>query len=77
MGALIAEGLCCCFACCCKDISDALKRLLGPERVTKVFYLFLVVIITAPAVVVMFYLNKWQGFANYFKWMQCPESSGG
>jgi hypothetical protein len=58
--------------CCCKDISDALKRWLGPQRVTKVFYLFLVVVFTVPAIAVFFYLNRWQSFINYFSWMQCP-----
>jgi energy-converting hydrogenase Eha subunit F len=77
MGAVIAEGMCCCFMCCCKDISDALKRFLGPQRVTKIFYLFLVVVFTVPAIVVFFYLNKWQLFTNYFSWMQCPQASGG
>ncbi len=77
MATLIAEGMCCCFALCCKDISEALKRWLGPERVTKVFYLFLVIVITVPAIAIMFYLNEWSSFRSYFSWLSCPASSGG
>ena len=77
MGSLIAQGACCCFACCCKDISEAFKRLLGPQRVTKLFYFFLVIIFTIPAIIIFFYLNQWSAFTKYFSWMQCPESSGG
>jgi hypothetical protein len=62
MATLIAQGLCCCFSCCCQEISDALKRLLGPEKVTKVFYLFLVVIFTVPTIVILFFLNDIQSF---------------
>lgn len=62
MATLIAQGLCCCFSCCCQEISDALKRLLGPEKVTKVFYLFLVVIFTVPTIVILFFLNDIQPF---------------
>jgi len=58
MGTLIAQGVCCCFACCCKDISDALSRLLGPERVTKVYYLFLVMVFSIPAIAALFYIHK-------------------
>ena len=77
MYALVAEGMCCCFACCCKDISDALKRLLGPQKVTKIFYLFLVIAFTVPSIVILFYLNEWKSFINYFSWLQCPPESGG
>ena len=78
MGALIAQGLCCCFSCCCQGVSDALQRWLGPQKVTKIFYLFLVVIFTVPAIVVLFFLNKWDTFTSKFDWLvRCPESSGG
>jgi hypothetical protein len=62
MATLVAQGICCCFACCCKDISSALSRLLGPERVTKVYYLFLVMVFSIPAIAILFYLNKWKAF---------------
>lgn len=62
MATLIAQGVCCCFACCCQECSDALKRWLGPEKVTKVFYLFLVAVFTIPAIVILFYLNKIHSF---------------
>lgn len=77
MATIVAEGICCCFACCCKDISNALTRWLGPQRVAKVFYLCLVMVFTIPALVMLFYLNQIQWFINYFSWMTCPQSSGG
>jgi hypothetical protein len=30
MTTYLAAGFCCCLDCCCKDLTDALKRLLGP-----------------------------------------------
>ena len=77
MSYLIAQGMCCCFACCCESISAALKRLLGPEKVTKVFYFSLIAVFTIPAIVVLFYINEIQSFIEYFSWLSCPDSSGG
>jgi len=77
MATLIAQGVCCCFGCCCQSVSDALARLLGPQKVTKVYYLFLVAVFTIPAIVVLFYLNEIQSFIDYFSWLACPDSSGG
>ena len=77
MSYLIAQGICCCFGCCCESISDALKRLLGPQKVTKIFYLFLVAVFTIPAIVILFYLNDIQSFIEYFDWLRCPDASGG
>lgn len=77
MGSIIASGMCCCFSCCCQECSVSLKRWLGIERVTKIFYLFVVVGFTIPAMVVFFLLNHWQAFVNYFSdWIKCPQSSG-
>ncbi len=73
MATCLAQGVCCCFGCCCKELSESLQRLLGPERVTKIFYLFLVVVFTVPAIVVMYYLDKWHAFLDYFSWLRCPE----
>ena len=72
MATLIAQGVCCCFACCCQSVSEALQRLLGPEKVTKIFYLFLVGVFIIPAIVILFYLNQVQSFLDYFSWLRCP-----
>lgn len=57
---LIAGGLCCCFACCCQECADGCKRWLGPEKVTKINYLFLILVFVVPAILVFFFLNDWQ-----------------
>ena len=72
----ISQGVCCCFSCCCQELSDALKRYLGPEKVTKVFYLFLVAVFTIPAIAVLFFLNDAKSFIANFEWLSCPDSSG-
>ena len=76
-GSCLAQGMCCCFSCCCQQLSQAFRRLLGLERVTKLFYLFLVAIFTIPAIVVLFFINQWQSFISYFSWLSCPSGSGG
>ena len=72
MGSFVASGVCCCFGCCCQSISDALKRLLGPDKVTKIFYIFLVIVFTIPAIAILFFINDIQSFIEYFSWMSCP-----
>lgn len=73
MGSLIAQGACCCFACCCKECADGFSRWLGPEKVTKIFYFFLVVVFVVPAIFIFFFLNKWKAFMEQFsKWIYCP-----
>ena len=77
MGTAIATGMCCCFSCCCQEASESCKRWLGPERVTKIFYFFLILVFTVPAMVIFFFLNQWQAYIDYFKeYIQCPKSSG-
>lgn len=70
---LVATGACCCINCCCQECSAGLKRLLGPEKVTKLFYLILVIFFTVPAIIIFFFLNEWQSFIDYFsRWISCP-----
>jgi hypothetical protein len=59
MGSIIAEGICCCCMCCCKDIANSMEKLLGTERVTKIYYLLLVAVFAIPAIFVFFFLNRW------------------
>ena len=68
---------CCCISCCCKDCSEGCKKWLGPEKVTKLFYFILVIVFVIPAIFVLFFLNRWTAFKDYFgKWFNCPDSSG-
>lgn len=77
MTTLVASGLCCCFSCCCQECAEGAKRLLGIEKVTKIFYFLLVVVFVVPAIFVFFFLNKWQSFITYFQaWIKCPSTSG-
>ena len=71
------EAACCCCLECCKECKDACLTSLGKEKVTKISYLLLVIIFTLPAVAILFFINKWEGFRNYFSWMRCPSTSGG
>ena len=76
MGSCIATGMCCCFSCCCESCSDAIKRWLGVERMTKFFYILLVIVFVVPGIFVFYFLNQWQSFFDYFKdYISCPESS--
>lgn len=77
MYGLAASGFCCCIDCCCKSVNDALLEWLGKERLTKVYYITLILIFVVPAIFIFFFLNKWQSFLNYFStWFSCPTSSG-
>lgn len=73
MGALIAQGACCCFACCCQECIEGFRRWLGPEKVTKIFYFFLIIVFAVPAIFIFFFLNQWKQFISYFStWIYCP-----
>lgn len=75
---LVANGVCCCFSCLCRDISNAIQRMLGEERTTKIVYILLVMLFVAPAIVVFFFLYRWESFLTYFSSiLACPASSGG
>lgn len=72
----LVEGIGCCVSACCRDTAEGCGRALGKEKVTKVCYLFLVVVFTVPAIVLLFFINKWSSYASHFSWMSCPSSSG-
>jgi hypothetical protein len=77
MYGVAAAGFCCCVDCCCKSVNDALMQWLGKERLTKVYYIALIIIFVVPAILVFFFLHKWQSFLNHFSsWFSCPTSSG-
>jgi hypothetical protein len=77
MGGCIAGGACCCLTCCCQECLDGLKKWLGPEKVTKIFYFFLVVVFVVPAIFVFFFLNRWKAFINFFNTsIYCPGATG-
>ena len=59
-------AVCCCVGCCCGDCLDGLKKLLGPERLTKLLYFLLVIVFIVPAIFVLFFLNRWENFKKYF-----------
>ena len=68
---------CCCISCCCGDCAEGCKKWLGPEKVTKLFYFVLVIVFVIPAIFVLFFLNRWTAFKEYFgDWFNCPDSSG-
>lgn len=76
MGSCITAGACCCVGCCCQQCADGLTKWLGMERVTKIFYLILVIVFTVPAIFVFFFLNKWSDFTQYFDDMiNCPTTN--
>lgn len=73
MTTYLAAGFCCCLDCCCRDVVDALKQLMGRERITKVFYIFLVIAFVVPSILVFFLLHNWKAFIDYFsKYLSCP-----
>ena len=80
MGAIVtcvAGGVCCCCGVCCNQIVDALAKLFGTERLTKMYYIVLVVIFVVPAIFVFFFLYNWTAFKDYFgKWFNCPNDEG-
>lgn len=51
--------------------------MLGREKMAKFCYLFVVIAFTIPAIAILFFINKWDGFKTYFDWMSCPAGSGG
>lgn len=77
MCSCLCQGVGCCVSACCQDTAEGCTRALGREKVTKICYLFLVVIFTVPAVVILFFINKWGSYVSFFSWMSCPSSSGG
>jgi hypothetical protein len=47
---------------------------MGREKVTKLLYIVLDLLIVVPAVFLFYYLQNWQAFANTFgKWINCPQ----
>ncbi len=77
MGSCLTAGMCCCFQCCCTELADGFRKWLGMEKVTKIFYFFLVVVFAVPAIFVFFFLNRWDTFINYFsQWIYCPATTG-
>jgi hypothetical protein len=78
MGGCITVCLMSCLNCCAKEIGEACGGLLGQEKVTKLLYILLDLMIVIPAVFLFYYLKNWQAFANTFgKWISCPSESGG
>jgi len=64
--------------CCAKEIGAACAGLLGVEKVTKLFYIVLDLLIVVPAVFLFYYLQNWTAFNNFFgQWISCPQESGG
>ena len=62
MGACLADGalLCCCS--CCGEVGNACKRLLGPQKVTKINYIFILLGFLIPIVLLTLLLStfsKW------------------
>lgn len=77
MCSCLLQGLGCCVCACCSDTVNSCQRWLGRERMTKICYLFIVVVFTVPAIAVLFFINKWTAFVSHFDWMSCPNSAGG
>lgn len=72
MCSCLCSGIGCCICACCDETGESCRRGLGRERVTKVCYLFIVVIFTVPAIAILFFINKWDSFKDHFDWMSCP-----
>lgn len=78
MGGCCAVCLLSCVNCCAKEIGTACTGVLGRERVTKIFYIVLDLLIVVPAVFLFYYLQGLTTFVDYFgKWISCPQESGG
>jgi hypothetical protein len=78
MGGCITVCLLSCVNCCAKEIGTACAGLLGRDKVTKLFYIVLDLLIVVPAVFLFYYLQNWTTFVNFFsRWISCPQESGG
>lgn len=76
--ACLTTCLLACLNCCASEISQACAGLLGREKVTKLFYIILDLLIVVPAVFLFYYLQNWTAFKNTFGlWITCPQESGG
>jgi hypothetical protein len=64
--------------CCANEVSAACAGILGRERVTKIYYVFLDILVVIPAVFLFYYLQNWTSFRVTFGyWVHCPEAAGG
>ena len=72
----MCETIGCCCICCCGDTGESCRKTIGREKTTKLCYLFIVLVFTIPAILIMFLLNNWDAFKTHFSWMTCPSSSG-
>lgn len=62
-----------CFNCCLKELAVCCGGLIGRERLAKLFYVLLDVLVVVPAIFLFYYLEEWQWFVTYFsKWIHCP-----
>ena len=77
MGSLLTGGVCCCCGICCNQLVDALSKLFGLERLTKLYYFFLVGVFVVPSIFIFFFLYNWTSFKEFFgKWFKCPNDQG-
>jgi hypothetical protein len=62
----LAGGVCCCCGVCCNQIVEVLSKLFGAERLTKLYYLVLVLVFVVPSIFIFFFLYNWTAFKDYF-----------
>lgn len=78
MGACLTVCLLSCINCFAKEVGACCAGLMGRDKVTKLFYIVLDLLIVVPAVFLFYYLQNWTAFQNLFgQWIKCPDESGG
>lgn len=65
MNYIVANGICCCLQCCCKELFETLSKLLGKNSFIKVMYCVVYATFVGILLGAFVFLRDWGWFMDY------------
>jgi hypothetical protein len=76
MNYIIANGICCCLQCCCKELFETMQKIMGKTSFIKTMYFVVYAAFVAILMGAFIFLRDWPFFMSYFaQGIHCDEAS--